>query len=69
MVGLAPEIDCEVVRRMAAEGAQLVEVLPAEEYDREHIAGAVSIPLARLRREAHRLPRERSIIVYCYDDQ
>ena len=46
-----------------------VEVLAREEYEREHIAAAVSIPLARLGREAGRLPRDRAIIVYCYDYQ
>jgi rhodanese-related sulfurtransferase len=66
---MAHEITREHVRRLLGEGAHLVEVLPAEEYEREHIAGAVSIPLARLGREANRLPRDRAIIVYCYDYQ
>ncbi len=66
---MAREITREDVRRFLAEGAQLVEVLAREEYEREHIAAAVSIPLARLGREAGRLPRDRAIIVYCYDYQ
>jgi rhodanese-related sulfurtransferase len=41
-------IDRDQVRRLLEEGAQLVEVLPAEAYDKEHIAGAVSIPLETL---------------------
>jgi rhodanese-related sulfurtransferase len=57
------------VQRLIAAGAQLVEVLPREDYEREHIAGAVSIPLARLARDADRLPRDRAIVVYCYDQQ
>ena len=33
---------------MRDERAQLVEVLPQQEYEDEHIAGAVNIPLKRL---------------------
>ena len=32
-------------------GARLVEVLPREEYEEEHIAGAINIPLKELDRE------------------
>jgi rhodanese-related sulfurtransferase len=63
------EVKREDVQRLLTAGALLVEVLPAEEYEREHIAGAVSLPLARLGREAGRLPRDRAIVVYCYDQQ
>jgi len=66
---MAHEVYREDVRRLLAGGAQLVEVLPAEEYEREHIAGAVGIPLARLAHEVDRLQRDRAIIVYCYDAQ
>jgi len=49
-------------------GAQLVEVLPKDEYDDEHIVGAISIPLRRLDREApERLGIARPVIVYCWD--
>ena len=41
----------EVQRLMRDEGAQLLEVLPHQEYEDEHIAGATSIPLKRLSRE------------------
>ncbi len=58
------------VQRLVAEGAQLVDVLPAEEYVAEHIAGAISLPLKALNREtAARLDRERPVIVYCWDHQ
>jgi rhodanese-related sulfurtransferase len=33
------------VRQLMAQGAQLVEVLPAAEYDGEHVPGAVNVPL------------------------
>jgi rhodanese-related sulfurtransferase len=58
----------EDVQRLVAEGAQLVEVLPREEYDDLHLAGALSIPLTEL---GERAPRELDaaapVIVYCND--
>jgi rhodanese-related sulfurtransferase len=60
----------EVQRLLAEEDAQLVEVLPAEDYEEEHIAGAVNIPLKQLDERAPReLERERPVIVYCNDYQ
>jgi rhodanese-related sulfurtransferase len=47
-----------------------VEVLPATDYEREHITGAINIPLKELDERAPReLERERSVIVYCNDCQ
>ncbi len=40
----------EVQRLVAEEGAQLVDVLPAAEYEDTPIAGAVNIPLRGLDR-------------------
>lgn len=63
-------IDHDEVRRLAEEGAQLIEVLPAKEYEEEHIAGAVNIPLKELDQRAPReLDRDRPVIVYCNDYQ
>ena len=63
-------IDRDDVRRLVALGAQLVEVLPADDYEDEHLPGAVNIPLKEL---ADRAPREldpgRPVVVYCYDYQ
>jgi rhodanese-related sulfurtransferase len=56
------------VQRLLAEGAQLVEVLPPEEYEEEHLPGAVNIPLRRIDREAPgRLDPDRPVVVYCHD--
>jgi rhodanese-related sulfurtransferase len=50
------------------EGAQLVEVLPEDEYIEEHLPGAISLPLRQLTREAaERLDKSRPVIVYCWD--
>jgi rhodanese-related sulfurtransferase len=60
----------EVQRLVAEEAAQLVEVLPPAEYEDEHIAGAISIPLKEVDERARRLlDRGRPVIVYCYHYQ
>jgi rhodanese-related sulfurtransferase len=38
----------EVQRLIAEESAQLVEVLPVSDYEKEHISGAINIPLKEL---------------------
>jgi len=64
------EVNRTDVQRLLEEGAQLVEVLPQEEYEDEHISGAVSIPLKELDGSgAGRLDREAPVIVYCSDYQ
>lgn len=61
-------VDAHAVARLADRGAQIVEVLPAEEYEEEHLAGAINIPLKELdERSAGRLDRGRPVVVYCYD--
>jgi rhodanese-related sulfurtransferase len=64
-------IDHNEVRRLISEQcAQLVEVLPAQEFSEEHITGAINIPLKELDERAPReLERERPVIVYCNDYQ
>jgi rhodanese-related sulfurtransferase len=64
------EINREEVRTMATAGAQLVETLPAGQYDEERLPGAISIPLKKLDdRTAGTLDRNRPVIVYCNDYQ
>ncbi len=64
------EIDRREVQRLLGAGAQLVDVLPAEEYEAEHIPGPISIPLKELNRDtAATLDRDRPVIVYCWDHQ
>ena len=64
-------IDRDEVRRLISEeNAQLVEVLPAADYEEEHMSGAINIPLKELDERAPReLERERPVIVYCNDYQ
>jgi rhodanese-related sulfurtransferase len=57
-------------RLLADEQAQLIEVLPAAEYEDEHLPGAINIPLKELDRETTRgLDHVRPVIAYCYDYQ
>ncbi|MFN2526852.1 MAG: rhodanese-like domain-containing protein [Actinomycetota bacterium] len=61
--------DVAELQKLIADGAQLVEVLPSGEYEEEHIAGAINIPLKSLNAEtARRLDSARPVIVYCWDE-
>jgi len=61
-------VDRDELQKLAQNGAQIVEVLPREEYDEEHLPGAINIPLRRIDTEApSRLDPERPVIVYCWD--
>ena len=64
-------IDREQVQSLLGnENGQLVEVLPADEYEDEHLPGAINIPLKTVDPETtRRLERERPVIVYCHDYQ
>jgi rhodanese-related sulfurtransferase len=58
------------VRALLEEGAQLVDVLPREEYEDEHLPKAINIPLKELDRETTaKLKRDAPVIVYCHDYQ
>lgn len=57
----------ERVRDLVAAGAQLVEVLPADEYRWAHLPGAVNLPLKELDARTDQLDRSRPVIVYCHD--
>lgn len=56
-------------RLLDEENAQLVEVLPRDEYDDEHLPGAVHLPLKQLdaRAAASALDAGRPVVVYCWD--
>ncbi len=56
-----------MVEELAGQGAQLVEVLPAEEFAEDHLPGAVSHPLRQLDEEVDQIDRRRAVIVYCWD--
>lgn len=60
-------IDRNELRKLTDQGAQLVEVLPAEEYEWAHLPGAANLPLKELDDGAGLLSRSRPVIVYCHD--
>jgi rhodanese-related sulfurtransferase len=56
------------LRRVLDAGAQLVEVLPREEYLEEHLPGAINIPLKKLDADTTAdLDKRKAIVVYCWD--
>ncbi len=62
------QIDRNDVRHLMREGAQVVEVLPREEFEADHLPGAVSLPLRTLETEAKaKLDPSRPVVVYCWD--
>jgi rhodanese-related sulfurtransferase len=67
---MTQHIGHEEVQRLAAEGCALIEVLPRKEYDRVHLPGAISLPLADLYPFSAALPKKaHAVVVYCYDSQ
>ena len=65
---VATELDTAALERaLTDEDVQLVEVLPADEYDEEHLPGARNVPLADL--EGADLDRTRPVVVYGFDLQ
>jgi rhodanese-related sulfurtransferase len=62
------EIGREAAQQLVAQGAQLVEVLPKEEFDEQHLPGAMHIPLRKIDSEVRAsLAPERPVVVYCWD--
>jgi rhodanese-related sulfurtransferase len=61
-----PRISVADARRLQEEGkALVVDVRTEVEYQKEHLAGAVSLPLRRLRINVGDLPRDLTLITYC----
>jgi rhodanese-related sulfurtransferase len=61
------DIGRDELRQLTGRGAQLVEVLPADEYEWAHLPGAISLPLKELDERAGELDRSRTVITYCHD--
>jgi len=65
------EIRRKDVKTLVAQGrAQLVEVLPAAEYKKEHLPQAINIPLENMTAETTKaIRKDVAVIVYCADFQ
>ncbi len=65
---MARTVTLQDVQALLARDAQLVEVLPIEEYRELHLPGAVHLPLKELdAQRAEQLDRARPVVVYCWD--
>jgi rhodanese-related sulfurtransferase len=63
-------IDIDEIRPLLTDGAQLIEVLPPDEFEEEHLPGAINIPLKQLTEQATAsLDKARPVNVYCWDYQ
>ena len=56
----------EQLRSMVEDGeAIIIDVRPAEEYQKAHLPGAISMPLDQLEIGLQELPKDRHIVAYC----
>jgi len=56
------------VKQLLDDGARLVDVLGEDEFERDHLPGAINIPLKRLDEQTVAgLDRKRPVLVYCND--
>ncbi len=55
----------ELLQRVQKGLVTVLDVRPVEEYSAGHVAGAINIPLERLKEHLAHLPTEREVIAYC----
>lgn len=55
----------ELLRRARSGDAVILDTRPATEYEAGHIVGAISVPVADLRRRLKELPRNKRYVAYC----
>ncbi len=55
----------ELRRLLRAGEVTVLDVRPRAEYEAAHIAGALSIPVAELKRRLVEIPKNREVIAYC----
>jgi rhodanese-related sulfurtransferase len=65
---MATRIWLEQLLELMARGAQIVEVLPEDDYAPAHLPGAINLPLRQLdKQRATVLDHSRPVVVYCWD--
>ncbi len=55
----------ELLKRARDGLVTVIDVRPPEEFAQGHIAGALNIPLDKLKSRLQKLPRDREIVAYC----
>jgi rhodanese-related sulfurtransferase len=55
----------ELSKLVRSDEVTVIDVRPAEEYEAGHIPGAISIPVAELKRRRVELPKRREVVAYC----
>ncbi len=62
------DLQRQAVQELIGKGAQVVEVLPASEYEEDHLPGAINIGLREIDKEApSKLDNNAPVVVYCWD--
>jgi rhodanese-related sulfurtransferase len=61
----AKEVSREEAQALLEDGAQLVDVRVAHEWDAGHIAGATHLPLEELAERSNELDTDRPVVLYC----
>ena len=55
----------ELLKRARSADVVILDTRPANEYEAGHIAGALSVPVADLRRRLKELPKDKEYVAYC----
>jgi rhodanese-related sulfurtransferase/DNA-binding transcriptional ArsR family regulator len=55
----------ELLKRARSAEVVILDARPANEYEAGHIAGAISVPVADLRRRLKELPKNKEYVAYC----
>jgi rhodanese-related sulfurtransferase len=61
----ASEISSDEARALLEDGAQLIDVRVAHEWDAGRITGATHLPLEELADRSGELDKERPVVIYC----
>jgi len=65
MIGLwSPPIPVEQAKELIGRGARLVDVRSPEDFSKEHIPGAINLPLETLKQHLDEL-RDQCVVLYC----
>jgi rhodanese-related sulfurtransferase len=62
------EIHRREVQELIERGAQLVDVLASDEFEEDHLPGAINLPLRKIETDAlNVLDPKGPVVVYCWD--